>query len=378
VVLTPPVLLKETGIAVQALYNHARLTRDRDFLESYWPALQRAGEWIAHMRSLTTDSSALNYRLMPAGFSDGGIGGIVPEYTSVNWNLLAVQNLVDGANWLGKSREAVSYQAEIADFRAAFRRAAARDMRQDEHGNWFLPVRMEFDPEVHVPQRSQTQFAYMVYPGRLFDKDDPLVEGNMQMLADAPSAEGLVLTTGWLDGGVQPFIEATRAGARVFLGQVEMAQQTLYAVANHAAPTQVWIEEQLPGTGPRRATGDVPHSSASSEFINLVRYMVAIEDGDCLDLLKGVPAGWFYPGASIQTKAIPTEFGELTLHATVSDDGRSATIRVEPLEGVDTGGPAVHLRALKSLGFKQPDGEDLPDVFGGRWNDALEIHAVRK
>jgi len=100
VVLTPPILLKETGIAVHAVYHHARLTRDREYLESYWPALQLAAEWIAWSREQTTDRKALNYGLMPAAFSDGGVGGIVPEYTSVFWNLLAVKALADGAQWL--------------------------------------------------------------------------------------------------------------------------------------------------------------------------------------------------------------------------------------------------------------------------------------
>jgi hypothetical protein len=378
VVLTPPTLLKETGIGMHALYHHSRLTRDRAFLETYWPALERGAEWIAWSRRQTTDPDALNFGLMPAGFSDGGVGGIIPEYTSVSWNMLAVKGLAEGAQWLGHTEDAARHRAEFADFHAAFRKAAARDIRQDEHGNWFLPIRMEFDPDKHVPQRSQTQFAYMVYPGRLYDKDDPLVAGNMKMLADAPMAEGLVLTTGWLDGGVQPFIEATRAGARVYLGQVELAQDVMYAVANHAAPTHVWIEEQLPGSGPRRATGDVPHSSAASEWINMVRYFLAIEDGERLDLLKAVPPEWIFPGASIEVDNIPTEFGDLTMALRVSDDGSSATIRVAPIETeVSPGGPVVHLGALKAQGFTLPGGGELPDVWGGRWGEAIVVKTVR-
>jgi len=377
-VLTPPSLLKETGIAVHSILLHARMTRDRAFLERYWPQLERAADWILQTRKLTTDPDALNYGLMPAGLSDGGVGGIVPEYTTNYWSLLAVRGMVEGAQWLGRLDEAARYDAEFSDFEAAFRRAAARDVEQDASGNWFLPIRMEFDSTKHVPQRSQTQFSHMVYPGRLLAKHDPLVEANMKMLYDAPIAEGLTLSTGWLDNGLQPFIEATRAAVWLYVGNVEKAQQMLYAVGNHAAPTHVWVEEQLPGTGRRRSTGDVPHSSAASEFINLVRYVVAIEDGDHLDLLKGIPASWLHPGAVLSADGIPTEFGELTLRVEVSEDGREARIQFDPIGDASlTGGPVVHLSAFRDLGFVLPGGTALPDSWGAAWGQALELVLVR-
>lgn len=148
----------------------------------------------------------------------------------------------------------------------------------------------------------------------------------------------------------------------------------MYAIANHAAPTHVWIEEQRPGSGPRLATGDVPHSSACSEFISLVRYFLAIEDGDHLHLLKGIPSEWIYPGAVIRTDMIPTEFGDLTLHLEVSEDGTLATIRVAPIVGEATkGGPLIHLGALKSCGFTLPNGDALPGVWGGCWGEEVIV-----
>ena len=377
-ILTPPSLLKETGISAHAILHHARLTRDRAFLKSYWPQLERAADWILRVRQLTTDPEALNYGLMPAGLADGGVGGIVPEYTTVQWGLLTIRGMAEAAQWMGRLDEAARYEAAFADFDAAFRRAVARDLKQDASGNWFVPIRMEFDSTRHIPQRGQTSFAYMVYPGQLFEKDDSLVEANMTMLRDAPMAEGLLLSTGWLDNGVQPFIEATRAGVWLYLGDVERTQRMLYAVGNHASPTHVWVEEQLPGTGRRRTTGDVPHSSGSAEFINLVRYIVALEDGDRLELLKGVPAEWLMPGAVLSADAIPTTFGELTLRVEVSEDGREARIQFDPLgDASATGGPVVHLSAFRDLGFQLPGGNVLPDTWGVDWGDGLDLELVK-
>ncbi len=39
---------------------------------------------------------ALNYGLMPAGLSDGGVGGVVPEFTTNYWSMLAIRNMADG------------------------------------------------------------------------------------------------------------------------------------------------------------------------------------------------------------------------------------------------------------------------------------------
>lgn len=364
-ILTPSTLLKETGLTIHATYLHARMSRDKDFLESYWDNLYNAAKWIIDARTQTTDSTALNFGLMPSGTSDGGVGGIIPEYTTVYWGLLALRSMADAATWLGKEEESRFFEREYADFMSAFRRGIERDMKQDEHGNWFLPVRMEFDPEKHYPQRSQTQFSHMVYPGRLFPKDDPLVTGNMGMLEDAPKAQGITLTTGWLTNGLQPFVQNTEASARLYLGQVDSTIQELYDIANHAAPTHIWIEEQRPAHLATKATGDVPHSSAAAEYINLVRYIIAMEEGDELHLLKGVPVTWISPGAKLEANRIPTEFGALTMRLSVSEDGESARLTVDSENDTDRDiHVLVHLRSLIQAGYGLRGSSTTPSVWG--------------
>jgi hypothetical protein len=373
VVLTPPSLLKETGIAVEAVTHHAQLTGDMKFLEEYWPKLVKAADWVMAAREMVTDPDALNYGLMPSGLADGGVGGIVPEYTTNYWSLLLLRNVARVAYWLGHDEAAWKYEAAFADYMAAFRRAAARDMQVDAHGNAFLPIRMQFDPATDPAPAGQTVFSYIAYPARLFDKHDPLVEGNFGMLMDAPREEGLVLSTGWLTGGLQPFIENTRASARVWRGETDEVVEVLYSIANHAAPTHVYVEEQLPGTGPRKTTGDVPHSSASAEFVNLIRYMLALEDGDQLHLMKAIPPGWIRPGSRLHMDDLPTEFGRLTYSLEVSSDGSTATLRVEPVAGNDpVGGLLIHLDALRAAGFRSADGNPLPDRIGLNWGRGLE------
>ncbi len=62
---------------------------------------------------------------------DGGIGGVFAEYTNPYWNLLGLRAFSQAARWLGKTDEAAVWQKEYDDFMAAFRKAAARDLRKD-------------------------------------------------------------------------------------------------------------------------------------------------------------------------------------------------------------------------------------------------------
>jgi len=375
VILTPPTLLKETGTTLKALVHQAKLAGDKAWLADQWSHVERAVDWIRKAREQAPDDpSAPNYGLMPAALSDGGVGGVVPEYTTVHWSLIGLRSALEAARWLGKTKQALDWQAAYADFWGAYRKGIARDARRDEHGNLFLPIRMNYDPDEHVPQRSQVNVCHMIYPGRLYEKSDPLVDGTLGMLRDAESAQGLPVSIGWLDGGVWAEVGFTCAQAHLWSGNVEHAQDLLYTATNHAAPTRVWVEEQMPGGSASRTGGDVPHGNASSEFINLLRTLFVMEEEDALTLLRGMPSSWIEPGSELKLKEVNTTFGPLSLTLTVSDDGQQGTLVVEPVGEAGTdGGPVVHLQALKEAGYVGTDGEPLPDRWAGTWGEQIEI-----
>jgi len=375
VVLTPPTLLKETGTALKALVHQARLSGGKKWLANHWSHVEKAVEWIRAAREQAPDDpSAPNYGLMPAALSDGGVGGIVPEYTTVHWSLIGLRSAMEAARWLGKTKQALEWHTAYADFWAAYRAGIARDARRNEHGNLFLPIRMNYDPETHVPQRSQVNVCHMMYPGRLYARDDPLVEGTLGMLRDAESAQGLPVSIGWLDGGVWAEVGFTCAQAYLWNGDVEYAQDLLYTAANHAAPTRIWVEEQMPGGSANRTGGDVPHGNASSEFINLVRTLLVMERDDGLDLLRGLPTAWVEPGAELRLNEVNTTGGSLSLTLTVSDDGQQGRLTVAPMgEAGAEGEPVVHLQALKNAGYVEAGGEPLPDRRAGTWGERVQI-----
>ena len=322
---------KENGIVLWTCVRHAQLTQDKAWLESVWPKLERIAEYIKTLRRKTlTNDSPLDDGLVPPGFPDGGIGGVQYEYTNPYWNLLGLRALVQGARWLGKVDQAVAWQKEYDDFWAAFRKAAARDMRKDPRGNAYLPIVMGERGGRESPQRGQWGFCHAVYPGQIFTKDDPLVAGNMAML-EATEREGMVFGTGWDAAGIWNYFASFYGHAWLWQGNGRKAAEILYAYANHAAPTLDWREEQSLKGEHFRKVGDMPHNWASAEFIRLTVHLLALDRGDEMHLLEGMPVEWLGPGMVTRLNGIATPFGPLHLTVQVQKDGRTATLEVKPL-----------------------------------------------
>lgn len=331
---------KENGIVLWTCVRHAQLTQDKVWLESIWPKLERVAEYIKRLRQETLkNDTPLDDGLVPPGFPDGGIGDVHCEYTNVYWNLLGLRAYVEAARWLGKTDEAMAWQKEYDDFMATFRKASARDMKTDPHGNRYLPIRMDGQD---LPQRGQWGFCHAVFPGQIFTKDDPLVAGNMAML-EATEREGMVYGTGWDATGIWNYFASFYGHAWLWQGNGPKAARILYAYANHAAPVLVWREEQSLKGENYKKVGDMPHNWASAEFIRLTIHLLALERGNELHLLEGLPIEWTKPGMITKLTGIATPFGPLTMELTIAANGKTADLRVEPLRDPSCQKIVVHL-----------------------------------
>ena len=334
---------KENGIVLWTCVRHAQLTQDKKWLESMWPKLVRIAEHIKTLRRETlTNDSPIDDCLNPPGFPDGGIRGIRYEYTNPYWNLVGLRSFVGAARWLDKTDEADTWQKEYDAFMAAFRKASARDMRKDAHNNSYLPILMDDPQATELPQRGQWGFCHAVYPGQIFAKDDPLVTGNMAMLA-ATEREGMVYGTGWDATGIWNYFASFYGHAWLWQGNGRKAAEALYAFANHAAPVLAWREEQSLQGEKYKEVGDMPHNWASAEFIRLAIHLLAIDRGSELHLFEGLPKEWTRPGMVTRLNGIATPFGKLTLELKVAKDGKSAGLIVEPLTDSSCRKIVVHL-----------------------------------
>jgi hypothetical protein len=322
---------KENGIVLWMCCRHAALTQDKVWLESVWPKLERIVGAIQRLRERSrAEPPDLDDGLMPTGFTDGGIGGNNPEYSNVYWNLAGLKAVCDAAQWLGKKDQAAQWRNEYDDFMATFRKAAERDMATDPFGNRYLPTVMGEAGKKHLPQRGQWAFLHAVYPGQIFAKDDPLVQGNLAMLR-ATKQQGLVFGTGWDDQGIWTYAASFYGHALLWQGCGQEASQVLYDYANHAAPLRVWREEQRPVGKGGHEVGDMPHNWASAEFIRLAVHLIELDRGDELHLLEGFPRAWAGPGMVTRFNGVPTPFGPLHLSLGVDDSGKTATLEFKAL-----------------------------------------------
>jgi hypothetical protein len=324
---------KKSGIRLWAILRHAQLTGDSLWLESVWQNVLREVNMIKFYRDQTRiDPEAPNYGLMPRGFGDGGLRGMLYEYTNTYWNLAGLKAAIQIAERLGKG-VLPHWQREYDDFWQTFERARHRDMLLDGYGNLYVPVTMKGEKPT-LPQRGAWSFLHSIFPGRIFEHDDALMRGTLAML-DGVQEQGNVFGTGWQPDGVWTYFASFYGHAHLWLGHGKKAAATLYAFANHACPLYVWSEEQsLTGERGKRfgnsnhRSGDMPHNWASAEFIRMIRHLLLLERGDDLHVLPGLPHTWTQPGETIQMKQIPTCFGTVDLD--VKMETNKAVIRIDP------------------------------------------------
>ncbi len=318
---------KKSGLRLWMIWRHAQLTGDWAWLNKMWPQVESNVNKIIEYRKMTRDDpEQANYGLMPIGFGDGGLGGRHREYTNVYWTLAGLKAAMQIAQKLGKSTKV--WEAEYKDYWQTFDKARHRDKRTDAFGNVYVPPTMKGEQQ-QLPQRGAWAFLQSIYPGRIFESDDKLMQGTMAML-DGTVREGLIYGTGWLADGIWNYAASFYGHAHLWLGHGEKAAATYYAFANHACPLLCWREEQNPQGQKESYVGDMPHNWASAEFIRLTRHLLILERGQELHLLEGMPTVWTRPGDNIQMIEIPTSFGLITLKVLVAKDGHSATITVNP------------------------------------------------
>ena len=326
---------KENGLVLFMLTRHAMLTQDKQWLEDNWSVIQGCIKRINYLRGLAMkDSTKLYYTLLPDGNIDGGIqhGN---DYSNTEWCLGGMKWAINAAKWLGKNEEAAEWQKEYDDFYAKFMAKATKDIRKDSLGNPYLPVMIN-NEQNQLPQRGQWAFCQSVYPGQVFDTDSTahrIAKETVDMLG-YHKVEGMVYTTGWMDGGLWTYFTSFYAHALQWLGEGSQVPQLLYDFGNHSSPTMVWREEQKPQGMGNDEVGDMPHNWASAEFIRMVVHMIQLDHGNDLHLFESFPKQWARAGAVTKLNEIRTPFGRINLTFTVNGSGDAAKLHLRFLDNV--------------------------------------------
>ncbi len=314
---------KDTAIAMFTLVRQCELKQDWQLLKDLEPNVRRAIEFLQKLRDDARAGKSLNgrYGLLAQGFADGGIGGVRSEFTNTVWTLAGLKAVAHAAELL-KMNSLQLARTFYDELRNAFVAAAKQEMVRDPRGFDYLPMLAHDDAAWHDPdswnrpnpQTAQWALSHAIYPGVVFQKDDPIVRGHIALL-QACTQEDVPAETGWLwHESVWNYNASFAAHVYLWAGSPDWADRTFRGFLNHACPLYCWREEQpLQHALVGQDWGDMPHNWASAECVRYLRHMLLLEDGGRMRLLQGVITANSAERHPFRLEHTPTRFGRADL-----------------------------------------------------------------
>ncbi len=282
-----------------------RFTGDKETLESLWPHVARAVDYMERLRAAertpanATDANRAYYGLMPASISHEGYAAKpVHSYWDDFWALIGYDDAVDLARALGKTGEAEQYAAARDQFRqdlhASLRYAAA------QHGIDYLPGSAElgdFDP---------TSTTIALSPGR---EQAHLPQDLLTHTFERYWQEFVARRDGRTDWQDYTPYELRNVAVFVRLGWRARVQALLdfFMADRRPAAWNGWAE--VVRREPRKPgfIGDMPHAWIASDYIRSVLDMFAYTRArdSAVVLAAGVPPAWLAQGFGLSGLRTP-------------------------------------------------------------------------
>ena len=366
--LHPQKIYRTTAEVIWGLVREAEISGDWSYARTKWPQVVLGVAGIRGLRDETLKHpKAAYYGMLPPGFSDGGILDIGAEYSSVYCTITGLRAAERLARKLGEAKAAAEFRQLADEFLAAFNRNRQRDQRRDAAGNLYLPVRVGFTGDDPIPQLTQWAFmdAHLNGEGWL-PSDHELVRGSLALLGSV-ERQGLPVSMGWVPGGNWAGMGMFYAFQPLILNRPEKTADILYAAANHASRVGTWVEEQSLVGEPLKLAGDQPHCFAAAMMPQLCGSMLAYDRLNTLHLLGAVPGEWLRPGAVNRLDDWRTGAGTVTLALTVSADGQTATLHLEPIAGRgEASRILLHTGSLRAAGFNVSGSEESMELVPGK------------
>ena len=314
---------KDTAIAMFTLVRQCELKQDWTFFRELEPNIVHALDFLISLRDKARSGPSINgrYGLLAPGFADGGIGGVRSEFTNTVWTLAALRAVANAADQLKMPSLARARQF-FRELHEAFQQMAKQEMVRHPAGFDYLPMIAHDDPSVADPdpwnrprpQTAQWALSHSIFPGEVFEKNDPIVRGHIALLQSC-TQEDVPIETGWLwHDSLWTYNASFAAHVYLWAGLHDWAHRTFTGFLNHASPLYCWREEQpLQHALAGQDWGDMPHNWASAECVRYLRHRLALEDDQSLRLLNGITAAELTPGAHYNLQNSPTRFGRINL-----------------------------------------------------------------
>jgi hypothetical protein len=156
-----------------------------------------------------------------------------------------------------------------------------------------------------------------VYPLGIMSPDEEIMSNTLRELIDKCFYRD-VLYHGILHCGLNAYL-SLQVGQCLMKNRDPYALTIFDSLVSMATPTWTFPEAINPLTG-GGAYGDGHHGWAVCEFLNFLRNMLLVEEGDRLALLKLSKPEWFAPRNVIGVDKAATFFGEVSYSVECADD----------------------------------------------------------
>jgi hypothetical protein len=359
------------GQGIWALVEHYRFTRDKNWLSSVYPAIQRKCDWLFRMRRTTepirvvvdTPVLAFTHAHRASGIiclaaKDGIIMGSMDHGIDYalgwvnHWALAGLREAAYAACELGYEDDARKFQSEADELLSAYERYVGNN-----------PKLLTEERTVNSPYWSSRAW---------YDAQNPAV------MHDA--FKRWWQTNRYRDGVFTPepywlYFEFAQAHNALLMGDPEPAWQVLdYRLKHQDLPGLYGWREGGNGIGTENAVNGVtlirqirgcqkfdsitPHGWSQAELWLLQRALLVEEWDQGLMLLGGVPRHWLKPDAKIAFRHFPTWYGSVSVEMTVDSACQHAIVAVS---GVEPGTPIrIMLRDEQYIAAQHPLSIQVP------------------
>ncbi len=315
-----------------AVLEHYYMTRDRDFLEKWYPRMLTSALFNRNARETTKNSLKKSERgLMPRGMGDCGMmnGG---DYYGVFYphNALSVASdfkALEAARILGKEDDISILEVLCEDAKNDFLTSVRENLRPVEGGVMMPAV-------AGAPISSIYGCMYPFFPAKLVSADEPMIAGAVQYIENKQLSEGgLPMGTGWMREGLW-IAMALGMIARSYLrlGLYKEARKYLYPALNHASPFVTYCEERGGEKGATKKSGDLQHLWTPLSVGQYMTDAFWFED-DVIHVCAGILPEWLIEGKKIGLYGLCTHYGKMDMSVTYDDGVYTFALKTErPIE----------------------------------------------
>ncbi|MCE5311359.1 MAG: hypothetical protein LLG20_27285 [Acidobacteriales bacterium] len=292
------------GQAVWSLWQYAKITGDRGYLERVYPRMLRAVSWTMQERRKTAAGSPFA-GLLTAAPADGEYLWDGKHHIAGYdfWNLRGLLCTADAARSLGKTEDAAFLLEEAAKYREAIEAAWKRT------GHGYFPPSWE-------NEGTHWGNTETLWPTRLFDRADARVAASSAFVEKEFAGGYAEGTIRWvspkMEDAIHPYMGAYTVMNNLVRGEDEKVVESFYwyllhSTAANAFPEGIFYKRRF-------AWSDtIPHVTGACNYAIMMRHMLVHEDGDELHLLAAVPDWWLADGKEIRVERLPTHFGPIDM-----------------------------------------------------------------